>query len=443
MKWLLSLLLFTRCVTVWGQSTSAAPGCPNYQATKVLDAARNMRSGITVISAHRGYWEYVPENSTMAVQAAINACIEMSEIDVRLTYDGVPVLQHDLSIERTTTGDGYINNVNWNYYSEQFYLNRYSQPYFQLAKQPGPIPSNAPSPLPADWPEAIPTGDAIPVQSLARFLSIMQADNELVLVIDAKDSVGGPPGAPNSYQTLVQAWKAVKAWEAVDSADRQGTEARIIWKIRMPELPSDPLQLDKDFNFCGPNGCPDGSSNLLSSTSGLNLVPIWYGNDNKAKTIATLCAYNNHITEGGENCDGVVHMFSLGYLWNPEIAVDYPGQAGDATLATWKQASANGAFNVTTFYPASDWAEGMSQKTADCCRYRYMQPFQFGVPPGSVNGAVQGAVNPVADQGPIQYTGDLGFINSRGYNWVSGDHVLDLQSLFNALGRRNVSLISY
>jgi glycerophosphoryl diester phosphodiesterase len=51
--------------------------------------------------AHRGDWRRAPENSIAAIEAALRVpgC-DGVEFDVRLSYDGVPVLIHDETLER-------------------------------------------------------------------------------------------------------------------------------------------------------------------------------------------------------------------------------------------------------------------------------------------------------------------------------------------------------
>jgi glycerophosphoryl diester phosphodiesterase len=56
--------------------------------------------------AHRGYSAVAPENTLPAFAAALHGGATMVEFDVRTTSDGVPVVIHDRTLERTTTGTG-------------------------------------------------------------------------------------------------------------------------------------------------------------------------------------------------------------------------------------------------------------------------------------------------------------------------------------------------
>lgn len=67
-------------------------------------------SGQVLVVAHRGDWRNFPENSLQAIQSCIDMGVDMVEIDVRLTKDSIPVLLHDKSLNRSTTGKGKIRD---------------------------------------------------------------------------------------------------------------------------------------------------------------------------------------------------------------------------------------------------------------------------------------------------------------------------------------------
>ncbi len=58
--------------------------------------------------AHRGFSSDAPENTYDAFDLAIENGFNNIETDVQLTSDGVPVLIHDDSLDRTTTGKGLV-----------------------------------------------------------------------------------------------------------------------------------------------------------------------------------------------------------------------------------------------------------------------------------------------------------------------------------------------
>ena len=62
--------------------------------------------GPVEIIAHRGYSAVAPENTLSAIDAAVAAGADAVEFDLHVTRDGVPVLFHDATLERTTDGCG-------------------------------------------------------------------------------------------------------------------------------------------------------------------------------------------------------------------------------------------------------------------------------------------------------------------------------------------------
>ena len=63
------------------------------------------------IYAHRGYSAKYPENTLAAFQAAADLSIDGVEFDVHLTKDRKLVVIHDESINRTSTGKGYVKDM--------------------------------------------------------------------------------------------------------------------------------------------------------------------------------------------------------------------------------------------------------------------------------------------------------------------------------------------
>lgn len=59
-----------------------------------------------LVQAHRGFSEAYPENTLLAFEKAIEAGADRIETDLALTKDGVVVLMHDNTVDRTTDGQG-------------------------------------------------------------------------------------------------------------------------------------------------------------------------------------------------------------------------------------------------------------------------------------------------------------------------------------------------
>lgn len=58
--------------------------------------------------AHRGASGYAPENTMSAYELALEMNADCIEIDLQLTHDGHLVAIHDNTLERTTTGSGFV-----------------------------------------------------------------------------------------------------------------------------------------------------------------------------------------------------------------------------------------------------------------------------------------------------------------------------------------------
>jgi len=61
--------------------------------------------------AHRGASAEVPENTIVAFDEAIRLGCQAVELDVRLSADGVPVVIHDDTVDRTTNGTGSVSRL--------------------------------------------------------------------------------------------------------------------------------------------------------------------------------------------------------------------------------------------------------------------------------------------------------------------------------------------
>jgi glycerophosphoryl diester phosphodiesterase len=64
-----------------------------------------------LIVAHRGFSAAEAENTLPAFEAAVGAGADGIEFDVRVTSDGVPVVMHDPSVDRTTDGRGLVREM--------------------------------------------------------------------------------------------------------------------------------------------------------------------------------------------------------------------------------------------------------------------------------------------------------------------------------------------
>ena len=93
----------------------AATALAQSRAERIIAEIRNPKSKYVVVIAHRSDWRHYPENSLAAMEGAIQMGVDMVEIDVQRTKDGVLVCCHDKTVDRTTTGKGKISELDYSY----------------------------------------------------------------------------------------------------------------------------------------------------------------------------------------------------------------------------------------------------------------------------------------------------------------------------------------
>lgn len=69
--------------------------------------------GKTLNIAHRGFSGRYPENTMLAFKKAVESGCDGIENDVQLTRDGVAVICHDETLDRTTDGGGFIKQYTY------------------------------------------------------------------------------------------------------------------------------------------------------------------------------------------------------------------------------------------------------------------------------------------------------------------------------------------
>ena len=89
-----------------------APDAGSVDAASLFDALRAPgQAGF--VAGHRGDKDGAPENTLPAFELAINSNVAFVETDIQLTSDGVPVLMHDWTVDRTTDGTGPVWNMTY------------------------------------------------------------------------------------------------------------------------------------------------------------------------------------------------------------------------------------------------------------------------------------------------------------------------------------------
>jgi glycerophosphoryl diester phosphodiesterase len=66
-----------------------------------------------LVIGHRGDSAHAPENTLESLKQAVELGADAVEFDVRATRDGVVVLMHDATLERTTSGNGRLSDVDY------------------------------------------------------------------------------------------------------------------------------------------------------------------------------------------------------------------------------------------------------------------------------------------------------------------------------------------
>ena len=94
------------------RAANSAASVPMPQSrAQVLVARMRDPQGPAMIVAHRGCHVEAPENSIAAFKRCIYTGIDVVETDVQPTKDGVLVLMHDATVDRTTDGTGRVADM--------------------------------------------------------------------------------------------------------------------------------------------------------------------------------------------------------------------------------------------------------------------------------------------------------------------------------------------
>lgn len=99
------LLFFISCDEKQ-ESSNSEPTEINF----VIDKIKERTKTEILVCAHRAYHKFAPENSIVSIEKAIETNIDIVEVDVNTTKDGILILMHDNSIDRTTNGQGYVSD---------------------------------------------------------------------------------------------------------------------------------------------------------------------------------------------------------------------------------------------------------------------------------------------------------------------------------------------
>ncbi|NOU58717.1 glycerophosphodiester phosphodiesterase family protein [Marinifilum caeruleilacunae] len=83
------------------------------QNESTIEKIESRSKSEVLVCAHRSFHKNAPENSMQSILDAIDAKVDIVEIDVRTTIDDSLVLMHDKTIDRTTTGKGKLKDFTY------------------------------------------------------------------------------------------------------------------------------------------------------------------------------------------------------------------------------------------------------------------------------------------------------------------------------------------
>lgn len=75
---------------------------------RILEIFHDVNADYVLVAAHRAAHNDHPENSIPAITHAIDLGVDIVELDVKNSKDGIPVLMHDETVDRTTNGSGKV-----------------------------------------------------------------------------------------------------------------------------------------------------------------------------------------------------------------------------------------------------------------------------------------------------------------------------------------------
>lgn len=105
-------------LTLFSQTVSAQK---TTRIDSLVNQLHNPSDKQIMVTAHRGDWRNAPENSLQAFKNAIVMGVDIIELDLNKTKDGVIVIMHDQTIDRTTDGKGKPGDYTWSEL-KQFHL---------------------------------------------------------------------------------------------------------------------------------------------------------------------------------------------------------------------------------------------------------------------------------------------------------------------------------
>lgn len=89
------------------------PALAQQPVQAIIRTLKDPKSKQVLVVAHRADWRNEPENSIRGIESAIKMGVDMVEIDLKKSKDGVLILMHDNLLDRTTSGKGRPADYTW------------------------------------------------------------------------------------------------------------------------------------------------------------------------------------------------------------------------------------------------------------------------------------------------------------------------------------------
>lgn len=115
------MLLTFLAAALIAATSGQPPVGPAGNAAEIRARLDDVRGGL-IVAAHRGchnpaphhgWHDAVPENSHAALERCVALGVDVMEVDVRRSADGVLVILHDATVDRTTDGHGAVDRLGW------------------------------------------------------------------------------------------------------------------------------------------------------------------------------------------------------------------------------------------------------------------------------------------------------------------------------------------
>lgn len=401
--------LFVCATALW---LAIAPGSAwassDYNVSKLMQivtstGAKPNAEEITLVCAHRGYWEFVPENTLEAVQAALDRNIEAVELDVRLDQDKTPVLMHDWALDRTTNGTHFVSDTPTDVIKG-----------LKRRDNAGRVTSIS-----------VPTLEDALVQ-LYRYNASKTTDGGdqrgYILVLDVKDKQNA--SAVSSYDAAVASWDEIQKLQGLINKGRTLPDGKpptkniniaeaVFIKVLARELPIDPAVIAARMPAVRAANGP---------AVGAHLFPILYWQDFATRPSGSANEYMNYSSDDAKvsRWDRYLSAGRIGQSSVISYEVVLPTTDLALSYGYDQKLKASGRFR-SGFSPWNDYPEGTSMGTGECCRDRSQSP-------------AAGVTN-------TNFTGNWEYLASLNVNMITSDRPDIIDDYLYKIGRRNMAFI--